>query len=54
MDKKIFYNASLPRAGSTLLQNILMQNPEIYSTPTSGIIEFLSKRKNSLHHRGCI
>lgn len=41
MVKKIFYNASLPRAGSTLLQNILMQNPEIYSTPTSGIIEFL-------------
>jgi sulfotransferase len=41
MVKKVFYNASLPRAGSTLLQNILMQNPEIYSTPTSGIIEFL-------------
>ena len=41
MNKKIFYNASLPRAGSTLLQNVMMQNPEIYSTPTSGIIEFL-------------
>jgi sulfotransferase len=47
MDKKIFYNASLPRAGSTLLQNVMMQNPEIYSTPTSGIIEFFSKRKNN-------
>ena len=41
MNKKIFYNASLPRAGSTLLQNVMMQNPEIYSTPTSGIIECL-------------
>lgn len=39
--KKIFFNASLPRAGSTLIQNILMQNPEIYSTPTSGVIELL-------------
>lgn len=42
MVQKIFFNASLPRAGSTLLQNILMQNPDIYSTPTSGVIELLS------------
>lgn len=41
MVKKVFYNASLPRAGSTLIQNVLMQNPDIYSTPTSGVIEFL-------------
>lgn len=41
MPKKIFFNASFPRSGSTLLQNVLMQNPEIYSTPTSGVIEFL-------------
>ncbi len=41
MIKKIFFNASLPRSGSTLLQNVLMQNPEIYSTPTSGLNEFL-------------
>jgi sulfotransferase len=41
MVEKIFFNASLPRAGSTLLQNILMQNPDIYSTPTSGVVEFL-------------
>jgi sulfotransferase len=41
MVKKVFFNASFPRAGSTLLQNVLMQNPEIYSTPTSGVIEFL-------------
>ena len=41
MVKEIFFNPSLPRSGSTLLQNVLMQNPEIYSTPTSGVIEFL-------------
>jgi sulfotransferase len=41
MVKNIFFNASLPRSGSTLLQNVLMQNPDIYSTPTSGAVEFL-------------
>jgi sulfotransferase len=41
MVQKVFYNAYLPRSGSTLLQNIMMQNPDIYSTPTSGVIEFL-------------
>lgn len=41
MPKKIFYNSSLPRAGSTLIQNILGQNPEIHTTPTSGIFEML-------------
>ena len=42
----IFFNASLPRSGSTLLQNILAQNPNIYATPTSGISELLSDGKN--------
>lgn len=41
MIKKVFFNASMPRAGSTLIQNVLMQNPDIYSTPTSGVIELL-------------
>jgi len=38
---KIFYQSSLPRAGSTLLQNILAQNPDIYATPTSGVLELV-------------
>lgn len=42
MIKKIFYNSSLPRAGSTLIQNILSQNPDIHTTPTSGMYEMLS------------
>jgi sulfotransferase len=36
---KIFFQSSLPRAGSTLLQNIIGQNPEFYVTPTSGVLE---------------
>jgi sulfotransferase len=42
MIKKVFYNSSLPRAGSTLIQNILSQNPEIHTTPTSGVYEMLA------------
>ena len=41
MVEKIFYQSSLPRAGSTLLQNILAQNPDIYATPTSGVLELI-------------
>ena len=39
--QKIFFQSSLPRSGSTLLQNILAQNPHIYATPTSGVLELL-------------
>ena len=39
--EKIFFQSSLPRAGSTLLQNILGQNPNFYVTPTSGVLELL-------------
>jgi sulfotransferase len=38
---KLFFQSSLPRAGSTLLQNILAQNPDIYATPTSGVLELV-------------
>tara|TARA_B100001093_G_scaffold277331_2_gene265045 strand:+ start:1814 stop:2632 length:819 start_codon:yes stop_codon:yes gene_type:complete len=39
--EEIFFQSSLPRAGSTLLQNILGQNPDFYVTPTSGVLELL-------------
>ena len=39
--KKLFFQSSLPRAGSTLLQNIMGQNPEFYVTPTSGVLELI-------------
>ena len=38
---RVMFNSSLPRAGSTLLQNIFAQNPEFYVTPTSGVLELL-------------
>jgi len=41
MVKEIFYQSSLPRAGSTLLQNIMGQNPKFYVTPTSGVLELV-------------
>jgi sulfotransferase len=41
MVKKIFFQSSLPRSGSSLLQNIMLQNPEFYATPTSGVLELL-------------
>lgn len=40
--EKIFFQSSLPRSGSTLLQNILAQNPDLYATPTSPLCDYLS------------
>jgi len=39
--EKLFFQSSLPRAGSTLLQNIMGQNPDFYVTPTSGLLELV-------------
>jgi sulfotransferase len=41
MVNQIFFQSSLPRAGSTLLQNVIGQNPNFYVTPTSGVLELL-------------
>ena len=39
--ERLLFQSSLPRSGSTLLQNIFAQNPDIYATPTSGVLELL-------------
>lgn len=39
--KQIYFQSSLPRSGSTLLQNLMGQNPDFYVTPTSGVLELL-------------
>ena len=44
--KKIFFISGMPRSGSTLLCNILNQNPDIYASPTSGLIEILFMIRN--------
>lgn len=45
-EKTIYFVAGLPRSGSTLLMNILGQNPRFYVTPTSGILDMLSQVRN--------
>jgi len=40
-DIMILFNSSMPRSGSTLLQNILGQNPDIHVTPTDGFLELI-------------
>ena len=40
--KKIHFIAGLPRSGSTLLANLLMQNPAFHVSPTSGMVDMLS------------
>lgn len=47
MMSQIFFQSSMPRSGSTLLQNIIAQRPDFYVTPTSGALELLfGSRKN--------
>ena len=41
MKQKLFFQSSLPRAGSTLLQNIVGQNPDFYVSPTSGLVDLM-------------
>jgi sulfotransferase len=50
MKKEILFNSSLPRAGSTLIQNVVGQNPEIYVTPTSGLVDLIMASKNNYNH----
>jgi sulfotransferase len=45
--KTIYFVAGLPRSGSTLLMNILAQNPRFYVTPTSGILDILVQTRNA-------
>lgn len=44
----IFFNSSMPRACSTILQNILAQNPSIHVTPTDGVLELLYGARTNL------
>ena len=45
--KKIDFITGLPRAGSTLLTNILNSNPNHFVTPTSGLIDTFMTIKNN-------
>lgn len=39
MKKKIYFISGLPRSGSTLLCNLLLQNQQIFATSTSSLLE---------------
>ena len=39
--KTIHFTTGMPRAGTTLFQNILAQNPKFYASGTSGVLELL-------------
>jgi|TARA_R110002153_G_scaffold110761_4_gene252255 sulfotransferase len=53
MDKLIF-NCSLPRSGSELLQVILHQNPRIYASSTSPLLDLLFGASRNLGTAECI
>jgi sulfotransferase len=42
MEKEILFINGMPRSGSTLLCNILAQNPDFHVTPTSGLSDIVS------------
>ena len=50
MERNYVFVAGLPRSGSTLLMNILGQNPEFHVTPTSGILDILVGIRNQWNH----
>lgn len=50
MEKTIFFNSSLPRAGSTLISNIIAQNPNFYCTPTSGLADLVLNDRYVYNH----
>ena len=46
INKTFYMIAGLPRSGSTLLSNLLAQNPDFHVTPTSGILDMMLNVKN--------
>lgn len=43
--KEIIFTSGFPRSGSTLLQNILAQNPDFHSSATSGLLGILTNTR---------
>lgn len=50
MNKTYHFIAGLPRSGSTLLANILAQNPRFHTTGTSGIMDVMFGVRNQWHN----
>jgi sulfotransferase len=47
MQRRFYFLGGLPRAGSTLLCNLLAQNPEIHATHTSGCMDVMFGVRNN-------
>lgn len=49
MKKTYHFLSGLPRSGSTVLSSILNQNPYVYVTPTSPLLDLLIENQNAWH-----
>lgn len=49
IEKTFHFLSGLPRSGSTVLASILNQNPDVYATPTSPLLDQLVGNQNSWH-----
>jgi len=47
VNKTVHFISGLPRSGSTLLANVLAQNPKFHVSPTSGILDIMFMVRNS-------
>jgi sulfotransferase len=47
IEDKIFFVSGLPRSGSTLMMNLLGQNPNHHVTPTNGLLDLVMNIKSS-------
>lgn len=50
MHKQYHFLSGLPRSGSTVLASILNQNPSVYVTPTSPMLDLLIENQNSWYN----
>lgn len=50
IDKKFHFLSGLPRSGSTVLASILNQNPSVFVTPTSPMLDQLIENQNIWHN----
>ena len=46
--EQLFFNSSMPQAGSELIQVLLHQNPKVYASPTSPLLELLYGARSNM------
>ena len=47
MKKKLYFISGLPRSGSTLLCNLLLQNPDFFATSTSSMLDLMLQLRDN-------